>query len=256
LKRSFPKPNIWQGQYRVTKEDWWAVSASRNTAICLCETDWICFFDDRCVLMPGYLDALEDAMIGNYIMAGAYEKRHNMTVENGVIRHGGIVTAEDCRERYGLDIKAPIPFDCGGEWLFGANWACPLEWLLECNGVPEIADGQGFEDVLTGLLLANNGHPIKYDLRAKVVQDRTPEFSGPVYRKEDKGRGGPVKDEKGHKLLAMFNKPEAKQAIHTPGFDFDIRKVRADILAGQAWPVPGLKSYKDWYDGQDISTFK
>lgn len=249
-----PKPNIWQGQYRVTKTDWWANSNARNTAICLCKTEWICFFDDRCVLMPGYLDALEAAMDGGYAMAGAYEKRTGMTVENGAIRHGGIITGKDGREEHCQLNKLAIPLPCGGDWSFGANFALPLEWALECNGYPEIADGLGFEDVLFGLLVVNNGHPIKYDHRAKVVQDRTPELCGPVYRKEDKGRGvGPQEDEKAWKLLKKFR--TAKRAEHTPRFTFDMRDVRRDALAGKAWPVPQKVDFRDFYDEQLISEF-
>jgi hypothetical protein len=74
-----------------------------------------------------------------------------------------------------------------------------------------------------------------------------------VYRREDKGRGGPVEQEKGHRLLAMFNKPDAKKAIHTPGFDFDIRQARADVLAGKAWPTPPQIEYRDWYDHKGLS---
>lgn len=250
-----PKPNIWQGDYRVTKADWWANSNARNTAICLCKTDWICFFDDRCVLMPGYLDALEAAMDGGYAMAGAYEKRTGMTVENGAIRHGGIITGKDGREEHCQLNKLATPLPCGADWLFGANFALPLEWALECNGVPEIADGLGFEDVLFGCLIFNNGHPIKYDPRAKVVQDRTPELCGPVYRKEDKGRGkGPQEDEKAWKLLKMFK--NSKQAKHTPGFTFDIRRVRKDVLEGKPFPKPPKVEYKDFYDGQPIKEFQ
>lgn len=249
-----PKPNIWQGDYRVTQGQWWANSNARNTAICLCKTEWICFFDDRCVLMPGYLDALEAAMDGGYAMAGAYEKRTGMTVENGAIRHGGIITGKDGREEHCQLNKLPTPLPCGGDWAFGANFALPLEWALECNGYPEIADGLGFEDVLFGLLVVNNGHPIKYDPRAKVVQDRTPELCGPVYRKEDKGRGvGPQEDEKAWKLLKMFK--NGKHAKHTPGFEFDIRNMRWNALGNNPFPKPPNVEYKDFYDGQPIKEF-
>lgn len=248
-----PKPNIWQGKHRVTSQDWWAMSNARNTAICLCETEWICFFDDRCVLLPGYLDALQDAMDGSYILAGAYEKREWMTVEDGIIRNGGIIKGRDCRLDYYEQNKLKSPFSCPGSWLFGAIFAMPIEWALEVNGSPEICDGQGFEDVQFGLLLEHNGYPIKYDPRAKIIQDRTPGMCGPTYRREDKGVSP---NDKSHALLAMFNKPEVKKAIHTPGWDFDIRKVRADVLAGKPWPLPPNIGYKDWYDQQPIKDFK
>jgi len=251
-----PKPTIWQGKHRITQSDWWSNSNNRNTAICLCKTEWICFFDDRCVLMPGYLDALEDAMNGNYVMAGAYEKREEMQVENGVIIKKGFRSALDGRLTHCKEANLTTPVACGGEWLFGANWACPLEWLLQINGIPEICDGQSFEDIQTGLLLTHNGFNIAYDPRAMVIQDRTEGKCGPDYRREDKGRGGPVHLEKSHKLLAMFQKPETKKAIHYPGCEFDIRKVRTDVLAGKPWPTPNRDfPFVDWYDNQPVKEF-
>src|ERR1043165_3971320 len=41
-----PKPNVWQGEHRLTKEDWWAMSNARNTALCLCKADYIAYVDD------------------------------------------------------------------------------------------------------------------------------------------------------------------------------------------------------------------
>lgn len=252
-----PKPNIWQGQHRVTKQDWWANSNARNTAICLCKTEWIAFFDDRCVLMPGYLDALSHAMNGNYVMVGAYEKHENMTVQNGVIIEGDkkdFVAGTDCRLKYIEDNKGkvPMPFPCPGGWMFGAIWAAPVEWLLQVNGSPEIADGQGMEDVLLGLLLEHNGFPLKYDPRAKIIEDRTEGQLGPLYRREDKGISP---NDKSHALLAIFQDPKVKRALHTPGWDIDLRKIRADVLSGKPWPEPPKLDYKDWWDGKLIREF-
>ena len=178
-----PKPSIWQGKYRITKTDWWAVSNARNTALCLCETDWIAFLDDRCVLMPGWYDCLKQAIRHGYAVCGSYEKRAGMTVESGVIKHGGTVTGEDAR--IGNDngvVRVP-----GGEWMFGCNFALPLEWALQVNGVDQTCDGLSMEDAIFGLQLQNNGFPIMYDKRMKIVEDRTPEHCGPVMRREDKG---------------------------------------------------------------------
>lgn len=250
---ALPKPSIWQGKYRITKEDWFAVANARNTAICLCETEWVCFFDDRCVLMPGYLDALQAAMEVDYVMVGAYEKRERIAVENGIITKKGFVSGDDCREKYILYNKIEDAFPCPGGWCFGANFACPVEWILEMNGAPELCDGMGFEDVQTGLLLEHNGHALKYDTRAKIVQDRTEGKIGPVYRREDKGLSP---NDKSHALLAMFTKPEVKKAMHVPGWDIDLRHIRADILSGKSWPVPPNIEYLDFYDQQPIRDFK
>src|SRR5262245_32444690 len=84
-----PKPSVSQGSHRLTKEDWWAKSNAMNTAICLCETDFIAFVDDRCVLAETWLGAVQRAMNNEYAVCGAYEKRANMKVENGVVIEEG-----------------------------------------------------------------------------------------------------------------------------------------------------------------------
>lgn len=169
-----PKPTVWQGKHRLTKENWWAASNSRNTGICLCKSDWICFLDDRSVLMPGWMAAVNEAIAGNYTVFGSYQKRIGMTVENGTIKEVGTVSGEDCREKYVIEhwnSKAPVK--CPGEWSFGCTLAVPLEWALQVNGYEELMDGLGFEDIYFGKSLEANGYDCRFDLRMKIIEDRT-----------------------------------------------------------------------------------
>ena len=62
-----PKPTVWQGPYRLTKQDWWAASNARNTGICLCDTDWVGFVDDRSVLIETWLEAVKAAKVGDRV---------------------------------------------------------------------------------------------------------------------------------------------------------------------------------------------
>lgn len=245
-----PKPNIWQGEHRLTKEDWWAVSNARNTALCLCKTEWILFLDDRCVLQPGFMDAVREAMAGGYCMAGAYEKRQHMTVENGVIKHGGIVQAVDGRETYFKSIGATMPFPCGGEWLFGCCLLLPLEWALQVNGYPERCNALSFEDVIFGKLLQNNNFPMKFDPRAKMIEDRTPEKLGLVMRRESKECHPNDTSDKAHTSLRWV-----ATAMKSDN-DYDIRELRAKIQAGGQFTIPNDPDAKDWFDGQLVREFK
>ena len=240
-----PKPNVWQGACRLTREDWWGISNARNTGLCLCKTEWIAFLDDRCVVAPAWISAVEDAMKGNYVLCGPYQKRTGMTVENGVIKHAGIITGEDSRLAYIRQHWKALsnPYPCGGEWTFGATLALPTEWALAVNGFEELCDGLGSEDTLFGTMLANNGYPIKYDTRFGVVEDRTPERSGPVMRRTDKGVSP---NDKSHKILEVWK--GAKRTKH----QWDLRQVRADVLAGKPFPIP-TGPETDWYDGQPLS---
>lgn len=242
-----PKPNIWQGRHRLTHENWWSAGGPRNTFICLANGEWLMFLDDRGVLLPGWTAALKEAMDGNYVMAGAYEKRHGMSVENGVIVHGGIVDSNDSREKWITSNKKQVPYQAGGEWLFGCCFALPLEWMLEINGVPEdYCDSLSFEDVQTGLILENCGKAIKYDTRCKLVEDRTPGKCEPVMKRTDKGVSP---NDKSHAILREFKHSKTSKN------SFDIRQMRADVQSGKPFPNPTQKPF-DWYDGQPVQEFR
>ena len=240
-----PKPTVWQGVHRLTKDNWWAASNARNTAICLCKSDWFACLDDRCVLMDGWLQAVKDAMIGHYAVCGTYQKRREMTVENGVIRHSGIVIGEDSRADYVKKHGIATPFKCPGSWWFGCTTAVPLEWALQVNGYDEFCDGLGFEDVFFGMMLENRGYKVRFDPRMSMIEDRTPDKVGEPMVKRDKGPIGTENDKSHHQLYRLR---EMKRATHA----WDLRQIRADVLAGKPWPVP-TEPAKDWFDGQPLS---
>ena len=246
---SHPKPSIWSGRHRITSQDWWSKSNSLNTAICLCRTDWIAFLDDRSVILPGWLDCIAEAMEGGYGVNGGYEKRRHMTVEDGVIKHGGIITAKDSRIQHMESNGLQNPLPHGGEWCFGCNLALPLEWCLAVNGFDETCDGISGEDTMFGLMLHNNGFPMKFDKRMMMIEDRTPGECGPVMRREDKGVSP---NDKSHALLARLK--GLKRALNEP-CGWDLRQIRADVLAGKPFPVPPEKEHRDFYDGQLIKEF-
>jgi hypothetical protein len=233
-----PKPTIWQGKHRVTKEDWWAASNSRNTGICLCKTEWIAFLDDRSVLLPGWLNSINDAMTHGYAVCGSYEKVHHMIVEEGKVISYEETDGKDSRKGDPKGaVKAP------GEWWFGCTNALPLEWALTVNGWDETCDGLSMEDCIFGLMLQNNGFPIFYDQRMKILEDRTPGQLGTPMRREDKGKSP---DDKSHKMLAMLR--GLKRAAH----QWDLRKVRDLVLNGNPFPI-STEPKVDWYDGQPIN---
>lgn len=242
MRFTLAKPNIWQGEYRRTAGQWWANSNARNTSICLCQTDWLACVDDRCVLLPGWLDGIRRAMKHGYAVCGAYEKRHGMQVENGVITREGENSGSDCRK--GMPNAA---VKCPGEWFFGCNFALPLEWALNVNGFDETCDGLGMEDCIFGMMLQNNGYPICYDQRMKVIQDRTPGQCGPVMRREDRGDSP---NDLSHKVLDMLK--DRKTALHYWNPRLNLREVRQSVLAGQPFPVPEKREYKHFWDDTPI----
>lgn len=235
-----PKPNVWQGEHRIPKEQWWAIANARNTGLCYAPDGWISWVDDRSVLIPTWFQALREAMKGGYAVAGAYEKRKGMVVEGGIIRDMGELMGADPRHGRG---QRPVP--APGSWWFGGTSALPVAWALAVNGVDETCDGLGLEDNLFGAMLANNRFPIKYDPRMKVIEDRTPEQSEQIFRRTDKGVS--PKD-KSHALVDKLQ--GLKRAVH----EWDITDVRRRVLAGEPFPIPTGPTH-DWWDGQPLSEF-
>lgn len=234
-----PKPTVWQGSHRLTKEDWWAMSNARNTAICLAQDGYIVFLDDRCILGPKWMGAVRDAMNGNYAIAGTYTKYHGLN-SDGTFDH---LQATDSR----LPFAKPGCNPCGGEWFFGCSCGLPLEWALNVNGWDEDCDSMGYEDVYFGLMLEKNGYPIRFDQRMAVLQDRTPSESGPIYKRQDPGQSP---HDKSHAMLNMVKNGRLKSPnYHGVG---GLREVRRRVLAGEPFPIVQIPQH-EWFTGKPIS---
>lgn len=248
-----PMPNIFQGHYRITRENWWAKASALNSAICLCKCDWLAFVDDRCVLVPTWLGAVKEAMAGNYAMAGAYERRFDLKVENGYIVDWGKLDSSDSRSPGGKDHREILangaPQKCPGGWWFGANNAMPLEWLLQLNGYPTKTDSVSHEDSIFGIVMENAGFDIRYDPRAKVILDRTPDQLGTPMKRSSKEKHPHDTNDKTHILLRWSR--TAKRSVN----DFDIRELRDEIQSGRPWHVPIGNNQKDWFDQTLIRDF-
>lgn len=252
-----PKPTVWSGPSRLTKEDWWSASNARNTGISLCRTKWIAFADDRSVVLPGWLDRIQASMTSPmpYVVCGAYQKVTQMVVENGSIKsfvanpgRDSRLNALDPRLEYAAKYWVPnkSPYKCPGEWTYGCSLAMPLEWALSVGGFDETCDGSGGEDYIFGLMLQNNGYPIYFDPEMKIVEDRTPSESQPTMIRRDFGISP---NDYSHKILNLLK--DRKTAMH----GFDIRKLREDALNGKPWPKPWGPTNHLW-DGKPLSELK
>jgi hypothetical protein len=247
-----PKPTIWQGPHRVTKGHHWAVSNSRNTAFALCKTEWIAFVDDRSLLAPTYLDAINRAMENPVVLCGTYQKRSGMKVRAGEIVDQGFITGEDSRRKHS---PKGLPNAPGG-WLFGANFALPLEWALDVNGFEEALDGLSMEDSIFGLMLKNQKRPLTFDPELAIIEDRTPSqlrcglgiarLEDDVFIRRDKGTSP---NDKSHAALRRFGTRHATDPEWTP----NLRDVRRDLAHGLPFRVPPERAYHDWYDNSIIN---
>ncbi len=238
-----PKPSIWQGKYKQTSEEWWAASNGRNTGIALCETEWIAFCDDRSYLAPSWLDSVEAAMEGNYVVCGSYEKRKDMVIYNGEVLNCGTLMSMDNRWEHAEKEQLPIPYRCAGNWVYGCSLALPMEWALQVGGFEEALDGASGEDTAFGIMLANNGYPIYFDQRMHLVEDRTPTTPMRSFRREDYGT---EPADKSHKALELFGSAKQTSNRHM------LLQSRAAVLAGKPFPM-NMGSQFDWWNGAPIN---
>lgn len=236
------KPTVWQGEHRLTRDHWWSKSAYLNTALCLAKGEWFAGIDDRSVLIPGWLARVKEAMRGDYAVAGSYSKRVDMRVEDGIVVEPGTSIGKDPRlECVGMG----DPIQTYGEAWFGCNWALPLEWALNLNGVPEQANSLGYEDVLFGHMLIRNGLLTKFDSKMAVLQDRTQPYDQSLVKRTDKNDSP---NDKSHALEKLYD--GVKRSTHC----LDIRVVRSIIQEGGQFP-PDCTYPVDWYDAQPLEDF-
>lgn len=240
-----PKPNIWNGPHRLTKQNWFAASNARNTALCLAPDGYIAYVDDLSVLMPGWLQSVREAMEGNYIALGTYEKWKNLKVENGLVKGGELYSKDSRFHKTGGDVVS-----CGGDWLFGCSLAGPVQAFLDVNGWPEaLCDGLGSEDYCMGIAIGNtNKYSFRFDKRMKTIESEELHHVGEVFKKSDFGVSP---NDKSHAALNT-----AKQSTWFPqyfgeGFP-NISDLRKHVLAGGEFPI---RKHPEncWFSGKPLS---
>jgi len=241
-----PKPNVWQGAHRIAPRDYFANANARNTAICYCQDDYIAFLDDRVRIGPTWLETVRRAYRERTSMiCGPYDK-----IENGPVDTNNVSRAVAPGTRLSIDHRKEIKpggmRDAPGGWLFGGNFAGPLEWLLDINGHEEGCDPTGQEDCILGLMLASRGRRIEFSIAMAAVQDRTGDVHVPAFPRLDKGTSP---RDRSHATIDRF--AIRRRTEFTP----DLRALRARVLGGEVHPFPipdPLHDHRDWWDNLPI----
>jgi len=245
-----PKPTVWQGPHRLTRNDYFAPSSARNTALCYAKHDHIAYVDDLSVLGPQWLSSVREAITGNYIACGAFQKVKHLNIQVGrVIEFMDFPQGHDHRFEKGSDKKAVA---CPPNWLFGCSVCLPVAALEKINGWPEaICDstGVGAEDCFTGETLVRTGHAVKYDRRMFTYESEELHFQEPLMKRCDKGEIG-KSNSKSWAAVRMMQ--ECKRFDNNFDPFPDIAALRKHILAGGSFPIQ-KNPLHDWYDGQPLS---
>lgn len=246
VKWSTVKPNVWCGAHRLTKENWFAASNFRSTAFCLCDTQWLAYVDDVSVIVPGWGDAVREAMAANRITCGTYQKVRNLVVENGEIKSfTEFPEGMDARPPYAKGVN---PFVHSGEWLFGCSVLMPTQVLVEAGGWPEFVDGMGGEDYLLGKLLDNRGHTVYFDQRMKTLESDEHHFIEKPWIRSDYGVSP---RDKSHKALELVNNG-MKYFVNDYCGPGGIPELRRRVLAGEPFPIVQHPRHC-WYTGTPLS---
>lgn len=239
-----PKPSVWSGPHRLTKEDWFSASSYRNSALCLCRSSHIAYIDDLTVLGPRWWQtAMEAEQLDDTITCGLYQKVRNLVVEDGVpTSYEQPASGIDNRMQIARDEEGP----CKGEWLYGCSLVAPVEALLSVDGFPSaICDGLGFEDCLMGIVLENAGYKFRFNKRLFTLESEEAHFEEPAMKRSDYGTSP---DDKSHRALNIARQSKTFDNGFGPG---GIRALRERVLAGEPFPVKGTPAH-EWYTGTPL----
>lgn len=242
-------PSVWQGNHRLTKQDWFDASASRNAALCHAPDGYIAYVDDLSVLSPGWLLNVRQAMNFPGITLGAYKKVKNLVVKDGeIISYDKDSVSVDSRWYYGSD-NGSVP--CNGDMLYGCSLVGPVEAFLTVNGWPSaLCAGLGMEDVIMGQVMENAGFKFNYNRNQLTIESEEHHHLEPAFRREcfEKHPNDPT--DKGHAVLNMAK--GGLKVFPDHWGEGGIRKIRQDTLAGKPFPIPTAPLH-EWHTGKLLS---
>ncbi len=248
-----PKPCIWQGPFRFTKDEFFAASNARNTAMLACQTDYLACVDDLSVLMPGWLTQVMHASEHGYCVCGSYKKVKKLEVEFGLLK--------SCEEYpAGVDSRWPRGSDGGivpwsGAGLFGCSFGMPLEYALKVDGFEPAANGMGAEDYDYGIRLERAGCPIFYNRNMLTLESEEAHFEEKPLRRESRmvTKDRLPDDYNGNRMSdhVLLNRVRGETSRILPLFPENLRAARDRFLSTGMVEIPEGPT-TDWKDGTPL----
>lgn len=248
VKHVPPKPTIWQGPHRLTKNNYFAASNARNTAFCLCTDNFIACVDDLSVMEIGWLDQVRHAMQHKYLVMGSYKKVYGLKVDTTA------AYTFDHEKKISWDSRWPGGKETGivkvtGSWLFGCSFGLPIEWAIKVNGFDEICDGAGAEDYDFGIRLQRAGLKMFYNRNMHTVESEEGHSSEGnehfIRKAKDMHYNGKTQGSDHVLLYRVLH--EAR--IRTISKEYDLGELRKKVLEGEPFPI--MKNPRhDWRDSQ------
>jgi hypothetical protein len=244
-----PKPSVWHGRHRLTAFDFFSASNFRNTVIALAPDGHVAIVDDLSVLTPTWFTPVQEAIQGDNIICGSFQKVRKLKVEAGnVISFEPYDLGLDSRWVRGQNEN---DVGCPPEWMFGCSFCAPVEALLKINGYPEdLCDGMGYEDCVTGVAIALNGYAFKYSRRMKTLESAEDHHNQGAMLRYDPGKSP---EDKSHALLEKVKGWRAFPQHFGKNFE-TLRELRSHMLSGGKFPIRHEPTH-EWFTGMPINEF-
>lgn len=249
-----PKPNPWQGPYKKTQADKYALCNARNTGIAFARGSHFVLVDDCTVVGERWLYWHWEAARRSIVACGSFTSYNTAVVKNGVVESNDLHPS-------GTDSRGTAMRKGYGAWCWGLNVSYPVEALLNINGFDEKYDGAGgSEDCDLGVRLERYGIPIIYFPDCMIYQIlethelvcETSSWGNAPVRKQKELM---LRDGKMHYASEMLIQDLHDDPIRTwtRGNEFNLRELRAKALAEGYGAFPTAFALGvDWRDGQRL----
>jgi len=249
IKHVTPKPSVYQGKHRLTQVNCFDASGARNTAICLCDSQWIAFVDDLSVLSPSWYSSVVKATGRTGYTYGSYQKVKNLEVDNGkIVRFTDHEHGHDTRRKLVSNHDRAIP--CPPDWLFGCSLVAPIETVLDSGGWPEnLCSGMGYEDSCFGKIIRNRMDKSTFDPTMMTIEsEEGHHVPGDAFMRADPCKCNPCTSPRADKSHAALDAVRRAKVVDN---GYSIRELRTRVLAGGDFPVPDGPT-KDWFSGVEL----